>query len=411
MENRSVQPHNHKSYAKEEIKSRKRKETIEERRRRFLGTASVRFTTTTDQDAADQGALCESDYSRRRHQVRRAQRYHRQRTLDYIQDLETEITRLRGSCENTVDGDVSQNIAPTLVVFDGPSNGFRYHMLPLAWDIELVRYALLAMSANHMRFRRHQLLPLALTFQSAAIEKLSAMSKMDNYTSDTSVTVLATIILLLITDMMNGGPQFHLLFGMVTSWVDATNCGSVPLTYPTHRSDIEVFLLDQLDMVHRYAKPLTIERHVIREQRGSTLLTIPTGTLKDNLTRIFKSISEAIKYTCYIYYYHIMNDTPPLDIEHVLNKLKDATQHIPPYAPGENSLAWVYFVAAAESSVPIRRLYFTKRLLGLFERGNFSNPTPAFVILHHIWNCHDFDRSWTKHLRDQGFFSVTLSPT
>ncbi|KAH0523225.1 hypothetical protein TsFJ059_008263 [Trichoderma semiorbis] len=495
MENRSVQPHNHKSYAKEEIKSRKRKETIEERRRRFLGTASVRFTTTTDQDAADQGALCESDYSRRRHQVRRAQRYHRQRTLDYIQDLETEITRLRGSCENTVDGDgknpylqsltsngppilggmnvsvlveafdgqiapgvclashaagvphyqlphifepssrpyvatptplnlefvdpwtrmlfynFSQNIAPTLVVFDGPSNGFRYHMLPLAWDIELVRYALLAMSANHMRFRRHQLLPLALTFQSAAIEKLSAMSKMDNYTSDTSVTVLATIILLLITDMMNGGPQFHLLFGMVTSWVDATNCGSVPLTYPTHRSDIEVFLLDQLDMVHRYAKPLTIERHVIREQRGSTLLTIPTGTLKDNLTRIFKSISEAIKYTCYIYYYHIMNDTPPLDIEHVLNKLKDATQHIPPYAPGENSLAWVYFVAAAESSVPIRRLYFTKRLLGLFERGNFSNPTPAFVILHHIWNCHDFDRSWTKHLRDQGFFSVTLSPT
>ncbi|KKP02181.1 hypothetical protein THAR02_05728 [Trichoderma harzianum] len=422
MENRSDQPHNHKSYAKKEIKSRKRKETIEERRRRFLGTASVRFTTTTDQDAADQDGDGKNPY---------------------LQSLTSNGPPILGGMNVSVlveafDGQIapgvcvashaagvphyqlphifrpssiSQNIAPTLVVFDGPSNGFRYHILPLAWDIELVRYALLAMSANHMRFRRHQLLPLALTFQSAAIERLSAMSKMDNHTSDTSVTVLATIILLLITDMMNGGPQFHLLYGMVTSWVDATNCGSVPLTYPTHRSDMEVFLLDQLDMVHRYAKPLTIERHVIREQRGSTPLTIPTGTLKDNLTRIFKSISEAIKYTCYIYYYHIMNDTPPLDIEHVLDKLKDATQHVPPYAPGENSLAWVYFVAAAESSVPIRRLYFTKRLMGLLERGSFSNPTVAFVILHHIWNCHDFDKSWTKHLRDQGFFSVKLSPT
>lgn len=37
--------------------------------------------------------------------MRRAQRYHRQRTLDYIEDLETEIIRLRGLCENTWNGD------------------------------------------------------------------------------------------------------------------------------------------------------------------------------------------------------------------------------------------------------------------------------------------------------------------
>ncbi|KAL7916717.1 hypothetical protein GGI35DRAFT_433886 [Trichoderma velutinum] len=491
MENRSDQSHNHQNYAKKEIKSRKRKETIEERRRRFLGTASVRFTNTTDQDAADRGALYESDYSRRRYQVRRAQRYHRLRTLDYIQDLETEITRLRGLCKDTVDGDgkepylqsltsnaapnlggmnvsvlveafdgqiapgvfmashaadvspyqlpymfeprdptptpwnlefvdpwtrmlfynFSQNIAPTLVVFDGPSNGFRRHMLPLAWDNELVRYALMAISANHMRFRRHQLLSLALNFQSTAIEKLSAMSKTDNPTGDMRVAVLATIILLLITDMMNGGPQFHLLFGMVTSWIDGTNCGSVPLAHQTHHSDMEVFLLDQLDMVRRYAKPLTIERHAIHEQRGPDPLTVHTGTLRENLTRIFKSISEAIKHTCYIYYYHIMNDTLPPDLEDVLDRLKDTTQNIPPYAPGENSLAWVYFVAAAESSVPTRRIYFTKRLMGILERGSFSNPAPAFAMLHHIWNCHDFGRSWTKYLRGKDSFSVTLSPT
>lgn len=165
-----------------------------------------------------------------------------------------------------------------------------------------------------------------------------------------------------------------------------------------------------MDRVRRYAKPLTMERHAIREQRSCTSLAVPTGTLRENLTRIFKSISEAIKHACYIYYYHIMNDTLPPDLDDVLNKLKDATRHIPPYAPGENSLAWVYFIAAAESSLPMKRLYFTKRLMGIVERCSFSNPTPAFVMLHHIWNCHDFGRSWTKFLRDKGSFSVTLSP-
>lgn len=99
-----------------------------------------------------------------------------------------------------------------------------------------------------MRFKRPQLLPPALAFQSMAIEKLSVMSKTDNPNGDTRATVLATIILLLITDMMNGGPQFDLLFGMVTSWINATSREPVPLTHRTHHSDMEVFLLGQLDM-------------------------------------------------------------------------------------------------------------------------------------------------------------------
>jgi hypothetical protein len=81
-----------------------------------------------------------------------------------------------------------------------------------------------------------------------AIEKLSAISKTNDPADDTRVTVLATIILLLITDMINGGPQFHLLFSMVTSWIDATNYKSVSLTHQAHHSDMEVFLLGQFDM-------------------------------------------------------------------------------------------------------------------------------------------------------------------
>jgi hypothetical protein len=53
--------------------------------------------------------------------VRRAQRYHRQRTLDYIDDLETEIIRLRGLCENAQGGG-SKEPCSQILTNDGAPN-------------------------------------------------------------------------------------------------------------------------------------------------------------------------------------------------------------------------------------------------------------------------------------------------
>lgn len=58
--------------------------------------------------------------------------------------------------------------------------------------------------------------------------------------------VLATIVLLIITDMMNGGNEFHLLFGMAKSWIEAIHqnkaCSGM-LMSPLHK-----FLLNQVDV-------------------------------------------------------------------------------------------------------------------------------------------------------------------
>jgi hypothetical protein len=117
------------------------------------------------------------------------------------------------------------------------------------------------------------------------------------------------------------------------------------------------------------------------------------------MLQIFRSLSEAIKQTCCIYYYHMTHDSPPPNVGDLLCKIKVATEHIPAYTPGEHALAWVYFIGAAESSNPNDRTYYTKRLMGVFERGSFNNATTAFLMLHHIWNCQLFGRSWTKTLR------------
>lgn len=141
---------------------------------------------------------------------------------------------------------VSENIAPTLVAVDGVSNGYRALLLPLACSDDLVRSATLAASANHLRYQRPKLAPLASKYQSTAIEKLSVFSRTENASGATRSAILAAIILLLLTDMMNGGHQFHLLLNMAKSWVEAMKHDDLPTG--SSRSGLEQFLFNQLDV-------------------------------------------------------------------------------------------------------------------------------------------------------------------
>ncbi|KAK6443923.1 hypothetical protein FP744_10000171 [Trichoderma asperellum] len=450
--------------------ARERRETIPERRLRVMGTTSLRFSQSSKQgrrplrisrsaasstadQSPNQGPTAEAEPNRRRRQVLQAQRAHRQRTLDYIDELEAEIFRLRASATTAVSSDVAQphcnqppqtalkiitninvnvliqsfngqiapgiftcvypgatgpsnmdgdlandvsfseNIAPTLVAINGASNGYRALLLPLACADDLVRSATVAASANQLRFQRPKLAPLASKFQSAAIEKLSVFSRAENASSSTRSAILAAIILLMITDMMNGGHQFHLLLNMAKSWIEAMKHDDLPTG--SSRSALEQFLLNQLDVIQLYAEPLLKEQYTILAQYEPD-----DRTFKDRIVCIFQSLEEAIKQACNIYSYHVLHDSPPPDIEEILDNLKTTAEEIPAYAPGENALAWVYFIAAAESCIPAKRTFFSKRLMGIFERGNFNSTTTAFVILHHIWNCQEVGDNWTKTLKD-----------
>lgn len=131
-----------------------------------------------------------------------------------------------------------------MVAIDGLANGYRSLLLPIAWGDDLVRHALLASSANHLRFKRPKLTSLAINFQSKAIEKLAILSGSPESNDSTRVTVLATIILLIITDMMNGGSEFHLLFNMAKSWIEAMDQNLGPRA--ASKSPVDEFLLNQV---------------------------------------------------------------------------------------------------------------------------------------------------------------------
>ena len=117
-----------------------------------------------------------------------------------------------------------------------------------------------------------------------------------------------------------------------------------------------------------------------------------------NLYDIFLALESAVRQACSLYSYHVAHNKPPDCVEESLKELHDTVLRIPSHTPGESALAWVYFIAAAECLSPIRRTFFAKRLMGIYQRTAFSDVTTAFRVLHQIWNHQSEDSNWTNVL-------------
>ncbi|KUJ07711.1 uncharacterized protein LY89DRAFT_691450 [Mollisia scopiformis] len=415
---------------------------------------------------------------KRRGQILQAQRIHRQRTLDYIEELENEIFRLRavgassqpnttlqarhrgledthraqsqtechitlhilirflnkqlgpglfmrqaefhgdscwgashrldhdvirsetlislGSCNQYIDPSAgldvhdaltqmlllnfSENIAPTLVAFDGASNGFNGMLLPVAYSHKLLRDTILAASANHLRFKSPRLAKIAMQYQAAAIQTLTqATGTLPPDTGDDAVFTLAAIVVLIVNDMMNGGGDFSILFDMAKSWnlviIESNAVHDLPLL---------AFLREQLETFEHVVQPLLTEK--------------PFFLNHNNMYEIFSALESAVKQACAIYTYHTTCGNPPENIEALLKELKDTALLIPSNTPGESGLAWVYFIAAAKSASPLYRTFFARRLMGIHERRSFADVTTAFSVLQQIWDNWETGVKWMSSL-------------
>lgn len=118
-----------------------------------------------------------------------------------------------------------------------------------------------------------------------------------------------------------------------------------------------------------------------------------------NISESFYALESAIKQACSIYTHHVLNDSPPETIEELLKDLKSTTERLPDHLPGENALAWVYFVGAAESSGQLGRNFFARQLMGIYERGDAPDVATASHLLHLIWNQQLDGGSWTELLK------------
>jgi hypothetical protein len=92
---------------------------------------------------------------------------------------------------------------------------------------------------------------------------------------------------------------------------------------------------------------------------------------------IFASIESTTAQACSIYnlisaYDHHESvsrlSTSLSELNTLLNALTSTVSNIPPFALGENSLVWVYSVAASQSSRPEHCVFFTSQLAELLRR-------------------------------------------
>ncbi|KAE9370972.1 hypothetical protein N431DRAFT_485060 [Stipitochalara longipes BDJ] len=265
-----------------------------------------------------------------------------------------------------------QNITPTLDVTETASHGYAKHIIPLAMESDMVRNALLAASASQkgaqsaMRFK-------SLVYRSAAIRGLQQTSK-ELQKLPTALFTLATILGLLIDDMINENKDFPALVKLADSCI-ALN----PFSDDQSHAPLLQFILDQIQMIKALAHPLYKFSQGYNPSTKSfgpkDLLRLPCSPLK--MCDIFASIENATAQACSVY-----NLRPALDhhesiprsnassseIDILLDTLRTTVNNVPPFTPGENSLVWVYSIAASRSSRPEHCAFFTSRLAELLRR-------------------------------------------
>lgn len=113
------------------------------------------------------------------------------------------------------------------------------------------------------------------------------------------------------------------------------------------------------------------------DQQSSSLFDSPM-----KLYETFRSMEDATSLAVQIY--KMSSATDPINnteqqrlsaksTNALLDKLHSTVRDIPPFALGENSLVWVYYVAAGNSTQGHHREYFTARLAELLDRLGHEN--------------------------------------
>ncbi|GMG07201.1 unnamed protein product [Aspergillus oryzae] len=100
---------------------------------------------------------------------------------------------------------------------------------------------------------------------------------------------------------------------------------------------------------------------------------------------------------------YILRATTNHDVWDRLESLKQLVSRVDPDEQGAHALVWVCFIAAADSTDPEHRRFFTERMNQVFAKTKFQNIVAAVRTLPEIWAQQGSGR-WTSNL-------IQLTPT
>lgn len=335
----------------------------------------------------------------------------------------------------------SESIATEMIAIDGPHNGWRYLVLPIAETDELVMDAVLAVSSFHRPLlfrawcsgRNHE----PASFYTRAIQGLRQRSQLQNSDRDERHAVILTILLLLTAIMVTGLTDFPVLFGMLQSAVDAIG-GVSELGF----GDVPEFLARQIGkyvflfpILFSYFFPLKLGRRYKRQRliQTSRMRVYAAPLLsEDSGIQIISSEAETkhmfdclnyclqrspehpevveiipclVRQACEIYLSHAryevlgptLFDTIAMRVSDSIDRVQrfqDTLEAFPRGAPGEQVLIWACFIAASDCILEEHKAFFENFFMRQFARSGFRNLEMGLDALRKIWS-RSLTERWT----------------
>lgn len=340
----------------------------------------------------------------------------------------------------------STHVSPVMLMYDDEANGYRRQILPLAHADPIVERAVCVAAAFHLSRQVPELRLPAESGRAAIVSKLSSEV-------DLSDSTWATLILLIVADLVTGHEHVLTLYKMLVAFLDArghTGEGGTPL---------QNFLYNQSKLISLFAYPILGESKAVADfskflnglmasheqlkqrQRQSVEFLVstdqlPTSTqgLFDSRTRLYMEITRAAT-EIYVLRACTPDDTssgaalpttrrsettvlpllPNLDATETamdetyspLESMPDRIAHmrglfeqVDPSAPGSHTIVWPAFIAAAESREDDNREFFSSILRRLWQSTGYANVLRGLDALPALWERQRRGQRWTAALQE-----------
>ncbi|KAH6684975.1 hypothetical protein F5X68DRAFT_171425 [Plectosphaerella plurivora] len=286
------------------------------------------------------------------------------------------------------------HIAPMMVVLDFAGNGYRDIILPLAMQDDVLRRAVSVVAAFHLAQKAPQLRQAAIAGHQAIVEKLRRDSLLLGPGQLFTPYTWATIVVLLVGETITGADNYVYLLEMLTCLRQS------PEAIETLPSSLREFFLQQVKMFELFGFPLSNEAKgldVIRRNPDAYMdfMMYPTLSSASPHHANMQLMRGAIRDACDMYQRRAMTAPPSEDSAISVELLRRRVLPLDAHTPGAHALVWTYFVAAAESSLPEHREFFTTRLCELHNVTGFGSIPAALRALETIWAMQGV-RRWTE---------------
>jgi hypothetical protein len=116
---------------------------------------------------------------------------------------------------------VSKYVSPVMLVFDGEANGYRNHILPMAAFDETLRRSVSVAAAFHLQSKMPELRAPAEGGREVIIQKLRRLSDKGDPELVFNESTWATILLLIVGDLITGHEDILVLYRMLQTFLKA----------------------------------------------------------------------------------------------------------------------------------------------------------------------------------------------